>query len=167
MKTLNEQINPVLVSQAQKLTKITQFLRKVLPVECYKHVQVANIRQQVLMLITDSPVWTTRLRQLSPQILQYITENRQQFEACLNIHGQNSSHISEATNKQPIHHIQISTRYHNQHSNENPAFAKKHSHNLKISKKSSELLSQSANAITHPQLKTALLKLAQNTGQNS
>ena len=75
MKPLNEQIDPEFMIQAKKLAQYTQLLQKILPIECRNHVQVANIRNQNLMLITDSPVWTTRLRQLCPQILQFIREN--------------------------------------------------------------------------------------------
>ena len=75
MKRLNEQISSKFANQAKKLDQYTRILQKVLPIECREHVQVANIRQQNLILITDSPVWTTRLRQLSPTILQFIREN--------------------------------------------------------------------------------------------
>ena len=95
MKPINEQINPNILIQAKKLTQFMQLLQNILPIECRNHVQVANIRNQNLMLITDSPVWTTRLRQLSPQILQYIQEN-----------------TSSNKKTEIIHHIQISTRYH-------------------------------------------------------
>lgn len=175
MKTINEQINPAFFSQAKKLTQIKRFLHQVLPIECHKHVQVANIRQQILMLITDSPVWTTRLRQLSPQILQYIHENSQNFESCLNTSGHADSHSCESgtslksnngSGKKPqnnhiIHHIQISTKYHPQYAESSARPTNKNSPPLKISNKTAVLLSQSADSINHPQLKTALMKLAQ------
>ena len=59
MKPINEQINPNILIQAKKLTQFMQLLQNILPIECRNHVQVANIRNQNLMLITDSPVWTT------------------------------------------------------------------------------------------------------------
>ena len=137
MKTINEQINPKFVNQAKKLTQITQMLHNILPIECRNHVQVANIRQQILMLITDSPVWTTRLRQLSPQILQYIRDNSSKFDACFNDADNNRNQI--------IHHIQISTRYHTTNANEKQSSTKKNQHKPEISNKTAELLSQSAN----------------------
>lgn len=152
MKPINEQINPKFIVQAKKLTQFTQLLHKILPVECRNHVEVANVRQQILMLITDSPVWTTRLRQLSPQILQYIRENSSKFEFF--------SSDSSSNKAQIIHHIQISTRYHKINANEQQFTSKKHPHTLRISKKTAELLSQSANSINDPKLKTALLKIA-------
>ena len=95
------------------------------------------------MLITDSPVWTTRLRQLSPQILDFIRKNTKKTDE---LHS--------------IHHIQISTRYHS--TADGPAKSstnKKHSL-PSISDKTSELLLQSANSIDDPKLKNALLRIA-------
>ncbi len=166
MKTINEQINPVFVNQAKKLTRIKGFLLKALPIECHKHFQVANIRQQILMLTTNSPVWTTRLRQLSPQILQYIRENSQKFESCLTTTELTETHFREQAisnksgNKQIIHHIQISTKYHPQFSGGSSRPTNKISRQPEISNKTAQLLTQSANSIDHPQLKAALLKLA-------
>jgi hypothetical protein len=159
MKTINEQINPKFVNQAKKLTQITQLLHQILPVECRNHVQVANVRQQILMLITDSPVWTTRLRQLSPQILQYIHENSSKFDSCFN--------DAYSNRRQIIHHIQISTRYHTKSANEKQVATKTNLHKPEISKNTAELLSQSANSIGHQQLKTALLKLARHNHSDS
>lgn len=146
MKPINEQISSEIAQQARKLTQYTRILHKVLPIECRNHVQVANIRQQNLILITDSPVWTTRLRQLSPTILQYLRDN-------------SASYLSSESDK-PIHHIQITTRYshnenHQQKTTENPQPNKP-----KISEKSAKLLSQSANSIGNEQLKSALLRVA-------
>ena len=149
MKSFNEQINPDFLIQAKKLYKITQLLHNILPIECRNHVQVANIRNQNLMLITDSPVWTTRLRQLSPQILQYLKEN-----------------IPSNEKAQIIHHVQISTRYFSAN-NDTLETAKKNIHKLEISEKTANLLSQSANSINHQQLKTALLKIARHANQHT
>jgi hypothetical protein len=147
MKPINEQINPKFVIQAKKLAQITRLLRPVLPVECHNHVQVANIRDQNLMLITDSPVWTTRLRQLSPQILQFLHDNPLD---------------TGETEQQIIHHVQISTRY-SPTSDKQQTLNKNKRQKLCISEKTATVLSQSANSIQHPQLKSALLKIARHT----
>jgi len=143
MKTINDQINPDFLIQAKKLSQFTQLLHNILPIECRNHVQVANVRNQNLMLITDSPVWTTRLRQLNPQILQYIQEN-----------------TPSDGKTQIIHHIQISTRYHSTDNSAHKSSTEKNLHKPQISDKTAELLSQSANSINHQQLKQALLKIA-------
>jgi len=150
MKPINEQINPNILIQAKKLTQFMQLLQNILPIECRNHVQVANIRNQNLMLITDSPVWTTRLRQLSPQILQYIQEN-----------------TSSNKKTEIIHHIQISTRYHSTTSSAQTGIPEKNQNKPKISEKTANLLSQSANSIHHQQLKKALLKIASHGRSNT
>jgi hypothetical protein len=161
MKPVNEQIDPKYMIQARKLTQFTQLLHNVLPIECRNHVEVANIRQQILMLITDSPVWTTRLRQLCPQILQYIRENSSKFDT--------STSDSDSSKKQMIHHIQISTRYHTANASDQQQSSNKKRNIPQISKKTAELLSQSADSIDDPKLKTALQKIARhgNTDQGN
>lgn len=150
MKPINEQINPNILIQAKKLNKFMQLLQNILPIECRNHVQVANIRNQNLMLITDSPVWTTKLRQLSPQILKYIQE-------------------STSSNKKTeiIHHIQISTRYNSTASGAPTDAPERNKHKPEISEKTANLLSQSADSISHLQLKKALLKVASHSKSNS
>lgn len=159
MKSINEQINPKFVIQAKILHQFAQLLQNVLPYECRNHVQVANIRQNILMLITDSPVWTTRLRQLSPQILHYIHDNSSKFDDCVKACSSGKSHI--------IHHIQISTRYHATNAYEHSLHSNKQRSAPSISNKTAELLTQSANSIDHPKLKTALLKIASHGGANT
>ncbi len=104
------------------------------------------------MLITDSPVWTTRLRQLCPQILQFIHENSVNTDT-----GNKKTQI--------IHHIQISTRYNAANANQTGARQQQVSSEKKnqrphISGKTAKLLSQSADSIDHLPLKTALLRVA-------
>jgi len=152
MKSINEQINPEFVIQAKKLAAFSRLLRRVLPPECHGHVEVANIRDQNLMLIADSPVWTTKLRQLSPQILQFIQSNT----------------AGDTNGAQIIHHIQISTRYHAPDSSEQQALIKKNRHKkVQISEKTAAMLSQSANSIEHQQLKAALLRIASHVNKQN
>ena len=147
MKPINEQISPKFVIQAKKLAKYTQLLRNILPIECHSHVQVANIRDQNLMLITDSPVWTTRLRQLSPQILQFLQDRS-------GSDGKDGNHTSV------IHHVQISTRYQIARADSPLAPQIKKRPKPTISANTAKILSQSANSIEHEALKAALLKLS-------
>jgi len=154
MKSINEQISPEIVIQAKKLAKFTHLLHQILPAECRNHVEVANIRNQNLMLITDSPVWTTRLRQLSPQILQYIQENSTDTD-------------TRDGNNQVIHHVQIRTRYNAAGNNELHASKIEKKPVPRISEKTAELLSQSANSINSEKLKTALLKIAKHVDHSN
>jgi len=150
MKPLNEQFNVDYVKQAKKLTEFKQLLSNILPIECLKHVEVANIRNQNLMLITDSPVWTTRLRQLSPQILDFIHKNAQ-----------------KGKNLEIIHHVQISTRYLTAAETQSQDTKSIKQKPMPISQKTAELLSQSANSINDPQLRQALLRMAKQGNKES
>jgi hypothetical protein len=142
MKTINEQINPNFIIQAKKLARLTKIVHSALPVECHDHVSVGGIHDRNLMLITDSPVWTTRLRQLSPHILQYIHDT------------------SDLPASKNIHHVQISTRYHNANAEKLQAEFKQNRHKPQLSEKSALMLSQSADSMNHSALQKALLKLA-------
>ena len=142
MKPINEQISPNFVKQARILDGFIPFIRSVLPPEFHDHVKVANIRNNSLILVTDSPVWTTRLRQLSSHILQALKDN--------------SSNLPKT---QIIHHIQIQTRYHAGGSPPPKRIAK---HRPKLSRNTAERLSQSAESIDDPELKEALSRLAKN-----
>jgi len=153
MKPLNEQINPKFVKQAIKLAQYTKLLHQILPIECRNHVKVANIRNQNLMLITDSPVWTTRLRQLSPQILQFIHENSANID-------------TSNTKSQVIHHVQISTRYSAAGSDQQHASKTPRKPTPRISAKTAELLSQSANSIGSEKLKASLLKMSKHVSDD-
>ena len=153
MKQINEQINPLFLQQTQKLAQFTKILRAVLPVECLNHVKVANIRNQTLMLVTDSPVWTTRLRQLSPQVLKFIQENR----ATLN---------STREKTDVIHHLRISTHYQTG-TRKVGSQQKKRRKKLQVSRKTAELLSQSADSLDDNQLKKSLSRLATHAAEQS
>ena len=152
MKTLSENISPKFVIQARKLAKYTQLLHQILPIECRGHVEVANIRNQNLMLITDSPVWTTKLRQLSPQILQFVRENSPNTD-------------TSSDKSQIIHHVQISTRY-------NPAGDQQYNKQEQkkpaptMSQKAAQMLAQSANSINSEKLKASLQRIARNGTHN-
>jgi len=142
MKLINEQISPNFVKQARILDGFMPFIRSVLPPEFHGHVKVANVRNNSLILVTDSPVWTTRLRQLSSHILQALKDN--------------SSNLPKT---QIIHHIQIQTRY--QTSGAAPV-KRTVKHKPRLTRNTAERLSQSADSIDDPELKQALARLAKN-----
>lgn len=156
MKPLNEQLAPGLVIHARKLQHFTRLLHKILPVECRNHVEVANIRQKNLILVTDSPVWTTRMRQLAPQILQFINEHETEL---------GDSTDKPDSPKPVIHHIQIQTRYHSTDKHEKQSSSRRK--RPRISDKTAELLSRSANSIDDPKLQNALLKIARHNKPES
>ncbi|MDH5711637.1 MAG: DUF721 domain-containing protein [Gammaproteobacteria bacterium] len=76
MKHIDQQLNHGLVSKARHLEQLTALLDTQLPRETSGHYHVAAIDNSTLTIVTDSPVWTSRLRQLGPDIIKMITEQR-------------------------------------------------------------------------------------------
>ena len=111
-------------------------LRGELPPETDGHYHVANIQGRTLVIMTDSPVWTTRLRQLGPRILTIL---------------QNSG-------RKNLLHIRVFSRPAQSPVARPPESVKtKPKH---ISLQSSRLLNQAASTIGDEGLREALLKLA-------
>ena len=73
MKSFNSQLNPTLVSKSRQLERLTSILSAVLPPETNGHYHVAGMDNSTLTIITDSPVWTSRLRQLAPMIIETLS----------------------------------------------------------------------------------------------
>ena len=123
-----------LISKAKRLSGFTQCLRAYLPPECEGHYQVAAIRQRTLVLVTDSPVWTTRLRQLGPRILDILHDAG---------HGE-------------IQHINVSSRI-----NVKPVAAPKKARvKRKLSESARKHIARSAEGIADDSLRQALQHLA-------
>jgi len=111
-------------------------LRSELPAESDGHYHVANIQDRTLVIMTDSPVWTTRLRQLGPRILTIL---------------QNSG-------RKNLLHIRVFSRPAQSPVAKPPGSVK--TKPKTISRQSSLLLNQTASFIGDDGLREALLKLA-------
>ena len=59
-----------LARHAKLLRTIDGAVKPILPAELRPHIQVANLRGDVLVLMTESAAWAARTRYLSAQILQ-------------------------------------------------------------------------------------------------
>ena len=133
MKQLNNTLSPAILAQAKKLERLTMLLRNGLPPECDGHYQAATIHDGTFVIVTDSPVWTTRLRQLGPQILQLL-ENK---------------------TPEKIQHIRVITRHGPTVSNHKPAVIKR-----ELSQQASRHIAQTAEYINDKSLKDALIKIS-------
>lgn len=133
MRQLNNALDPRILAQARKLEKLTMLLRNALPPECDGHYHVAAIHNDTLVIVTDSPVWTTRCRQLGPLILQTLK------------------------NKVPpiLQHVRIISRHGPVVSTHEPAVVKH-----ELSQQSSQHIAQTAAYIKDKPLKEALLKIS-------
>ena len=139
MDSFKSKLDHSLIKRARELGWLTSLIRSELPPECDGHYHVANIRDRTLVIITDSPVWTTRLRQLGPRILNIL---------------QNSG-------RKNLLHIQVFSRP--AQPRVTRATETKKPRPRQLSPQSSQLLNQTASFIEDEGLRDALLKLARHT----
>ncbi len=137
MESLTDLLNPALLKKARQLDALTKILRASLPQACQQHVEVAGIRDQQIILLTDSPVWVSRLRLYTQGILEMLEEY-----ADIKLTG---IKIKPSFNKKIVKkEIVRSPRT--------------------LNKRSSTLINQTADSISDPELRRALYNLAKNRG---
>jgi hypothetical protein len=129
-----------LVDHCSQLQRLTRLVREFLPSPLNQHCQVANIRDQHLILHADSSAWATLLHYQVPALLEYL-------------------------NQQPgLEHISnIRTRtmpYHQKSSDINPAPAK-------LPRSTAALIGSLADSMSNPALKEALLRLVRHHSAGS
>lgn len=74
LENLDSKLNTTIRQQAQRLERLTQLLEMRLPPECNQHFHVASMRDRLVVVLADSPVWAARLRQLGPEILAILQQ---------------------------------------------------------------------------------------------
>ncbi len=135
MDSFNSRLDASLKKRTRELGQLTALLRGELPPEADGHYHVANIRGNTLVIMTDSPVWTTRVRQLGPRILTAL----------------------QKSGRTGILHIRVFSRPGQSVKVQPPAPETKPKH---ISTRSGQLINQTAAFIEDDGLRDALLKLA-------
>ena len=143
MDSFKSRLDHSLIKRARELEWLTSLIRSELPPECDGHYHVANIRNRTLVIITDSPVWTTRLRQLGPRILNVLQNN----------------------GRKNLLHIQVFSRPAQSSVTRAPETTKPGPRQLSL--QSSQLLNQTASFIEDEGLRDALLKLARHTSDKT
>ena len=141
MDTFNSKLDGSLKKRAQELERLTSLLRSELPPEIDGHYHVANIRDRTLVIMTDSPVWTTRLRQLGPTILTILQNSGRNDFLHIRVFCRPSQTVDNKP-RQPVNQQQ-----------------------KLISQQSSELIHQAASYIEDDGLRDALLRLANHTSK--
>lgn len=140
MKPFNAQLDSALLARTRTLAQLTMLLRQSLPPECDGHYNVAAIRDRTLVIVTDSPVWTTRLRQLGNFILQTLT----------------------GKTRQPLQHVRIISRHGPVISDYEQPVVKR-----ELSQQSGRQITQTASYINNEPLRKALLKIARRARKNN
>jgi hypothetical protein len=137
MKTLSSQLDPALLARSKRYEKLTLLLRQHLPPECDSHYSVTGIQQQELVIMADSPVWATRLRQLAPQIVEIARQQLTQLQ-----------------------HVQIKTHFKTTTGPSTTSPARTTAPKRHLSQSACQQITSAASGITDEGLKNALLKLA-------
>ena len=135
MQSVRGLIPTSISKQARLLENLSRIIRASLPKNCQDHVSVAGIKDQQLILITDSPVWSSRLRLYTQNMTEMLAEHA----------------------KLQINRIQIRQSQPGSPPREEPI--KKFRH---LSESSARLISQTANSIDDENLSNALQRLAKN-----
>lgn len=133
MDTFSHQLDPKIRQTAQKLAKYTLLLKRALPPECENHFNVAKVLNKTIVIVADSPVWTSRLRQLGQLILDAM---------------KTQSH-------EDLHHVKIITRHGPVADNHEPKIVKR-----QLSPEAVNIIEQTASYLSDEQLSNALLKLS-------
>jgi len=135
MQKLSESISLRLKKKASELNRLTHAVKISLPIDCHDHMEIADIRNNQLIILTDSPVWQTRLRMYSQTILEAL---HQHAGIKLNRVTLRLSPQKRITKEKP------------------PVYRT-------LSKQSSKLIEQTANCMSDPDLQAALLHLSRKT----
>lgn len=138
MDTFSRQLDPKIRQTAQKLAKYTLLLKKALPPECENYFNVAKVHNKTIVIVADSPVWTSRLRQLGQLILNAM----------------------KAQSHEDLHHVKIITRHGPVVDNHDPKIIKR-----QMSSTASNIIEQTASYLSDEQLSDALLKLSKHKSQ--
>lgn len=75
MESVSRHLNQALTGKARQLAELTRILRACLPQNCQPHVAVAGIRDNQLILVSDSPVWVSRLRMYTRDMLAMLEQH--------------------------------------------------------------------------------------------
>ncbi len=123
-----------LITQTRINQKLSKSLNNLLDPVLVGHVSLANIREQTLVLITDSAAWASRARYFSPLLLQKLKNNSHIFGEIKKIEIQVQPAAQNRTSAPPL------PRY--------------------VSDSAAECLSTTADSIENEELKAALNRLA-------
>ncbi len=135
MDNIVNKLSSRISDKALELKHLNHAIKVSLPKDCREHMEVAAIRDKQLIILTDSPVWKTRLRMYSQSILEALHQ-----------------HAGIKLNRLYVKFQPVKRKI----EKPLPVFRI-------LSPHSAELIKQTANCISDPQLQAALLKLSRKT----
>jgi len=135
MESISNKLQSRLRRQAQQLQGILTALKSALPEDCQSHIEVGGIRDNQLVILTDSSVWQTRLRMYSQSMQESVYQHTELRPSRLIIK------VLSPRRPPPEEH---------------------HPRRL-LSQKSADIIEKTAQGISDPELRKALKKLAKHT----
>ncbi|VAW69862.1 hypothetical protein MNBD_GAMMA09-623 [hydrothermal vent metagenome] len=132
MDNISNKLVQRIKKKAVELNELNRAIKISLPRDCHDHVQVAGIRGNQLIILTDSPVWRTRLRMMSQAMLEALHQHT----------------------GLKLHRVKLSLAPQQRIIEEPPRVKRT------LSRHSSNIIIQTANCISDPKLQSALLQLA-------
>jgi len=133
MDNISNKLGQQILKKANQLKHLNQAVKASLPTDCREHLEIAGIRDKQLIILTDSPVWQTRLRLYSQTMLEAL---HQHTGIKLNQVKLRLNPPKRFIPDEPVEQRVLSTQ-------------------------SAEVIEQMANCISDPELQTALHKLSQ------
>lgn len=75
MDNITNKLGQHILKKALQLKSLNQAVKSSLPTDCRDHIEIAGIRENQLIILTDSPVWQTRLRLYSQTMLEALHQH--------------------------------------------------------------------------------------------
>lgn len=75
MDNVTHKISQNIRKKAQDILRLERAIRTSLPLDCHEHFNVSGIRDGQLVILSDSPVWQTRLRMYSHNMLEALEQH--------------------------------------------------------------------------------------------
>ena len=75
MDNISNKLSQHILKKAMQLRHLNHAVKTALPEDCRDHMEIAGIRDNQLIILTDSPVWQTRLRLYSQTMLEILHQH--------------------------------------------------------------------------------------------
>jgi len=151
MKSIFEQLDPAMLGRAKKLVILGHIMQQLLPTQAHAHFHVVNINRDTLFVVATSPVWATKIRQLAPQLLKIIHNQRQ-----ANTQNANIRQLVPDT----LRHIRVLTRPGQIQATLSAKPAAAHKIHRRLSPEAAALLAQTADYVCDDKLSQSLKRLS-------
>jgi hypothetical protein len=122
-----------LLARSRNLRKMDILLAQLLPAPLNSHCRILNIRNTILVLAADSPVWAARLRFQAPQLVKQLAQHLSEKRCTIHVRVRPPETDMVVPPQKPV---------------------------IRPGTQGRAALQQAARSVSDPELKSALLRLA-------